>query len=66
MSTDEILAGLELVIVLAIACQLMAARVGLPAIVLLLPAGSSPAPPQTTSTPTRCSATPSNRSCPSG
>ncbi|MCE3267712.1 MAG: sodium:proton exchanger [Solirubrobacterales bacterium] len=38
-STDEILAGLGLVIVLAIACQLVAARVGLPAIVLLLPAG---------------------------
>jgi NhaP-type Na+/H+ or K+/H+ antiporter len=38
MSTDELLVDLGLVIVLAIACQLVAARVGLPAIVLL-PAG---------------------------
>jgi NhaP-type Na+/H+ or K+/H+ antiporter len=39
MSTDAILTGLGLVIVLAIGCQLIAARFRLPAIVLLLPAG---------------------------
>jgi NhaP-type Na+/H+ or K+/H+ antiporter len=39
LSTNEILTGLGLVIVLAIACQLIAARLRLPAIVLLLPAG---------------------------
>jgi NhaP-type Na+/H+ or K+/H+ antiporter len=39
MSTDDLLAGLGLVIVLAIACQLLAARTRLPAIVLLLPVG---------------------------
>jgi NhaP-type Na+/H+ or K+/H+ antiporter len=39
MSTNDLLAGLGLVIVLAIACQLVAARTRLPAIVLLLPVG---------------------------
>src|SRR5919108_12365 len=39
LSTDDILTGLGLVIVLAIGCQLVAARIRLPAIVLLLPAG---------------------------
>ena len=39
LSTNEILTGLGLVVVLAIASQLLAARLRLPAIVLLLPAG---------------------------
>ena len=39
LTTNEILTGLGLVVVLAIACQLAAARLRLPAIVLLLPAG---------------------------
>lgn len=39
MSTDDILAGLGIVIVLALGAQLVAARTRLPAIVLLLPAG---------------------------
>jgi len=39
MSTDQILLGLGLVIVLALACELVAARTRLPAIVLLLPVG---------------------------
>jgi NhaP-type Na+/H+ or K+/H+ antiporter len=39
LSTNEILTGLGLVIVLAIGCQLFAARLRLPAIVLLLPVG---------------------------
>ena len=39
LSTNDILTGLGLVIVLAIACQLLAARLRLPAIVLLLPVG---------------------------
>ncbi len=39
LSTNEILTGLGLVVVLAIGCQLLAARLRLPAIVLLLPAG---------------------------
>jgi NhaP-type Na+/H+ or K+/H+ antiporter len=39
LTTDDILAGLGLVIVLAIACQLLAVRLRIPAIVLLLPAG---------------------------
>jgi NhaP-type Na+/H+ or K+/H+ antiporter len=39
LSTDDILTGLGLVIVLAIACQLLAVRLRIPAIVLLLPAG---------------------------
>jgi NhaP-type Na+/H+ or K+/H+ antiporter len=39
LSTDDILTGLGLVIVLAIGCQLLAARLHLPAIVLLLPVG---------------------------
>jgi NhaP-type Na+/H+ or K+/H+ antiporter len=39
MSTNEILGGLGLVIVLALACELVATRTRLPAIVLLLPAG---------------------------
>ena len=39
MSTDEILLGLGLVFVLAVSSQLLAHRLGLPAIVVLLPAG---------------------------
>src|SRR3954464_11303837 len=39
MSTDEILFGLGLVVVLAVGAQLLSRRLGLPAIVLLLPAG---------------------------
>lgn len=39
MSTDAILTGLGLVIVLALGCQLIASWTRLPAIVLLLPAG---------------------------
>jgi NhaP-type Na+/H+ or K+/H+ antiporter len=38
-TTDQILLGLGLVIVLALGCQLVASRTHLPAIVLLLPAG---------------------------
>jgi NhaP-type Na+/H+ or K+/H+ antiporter len=38
-TTDNILLGLGLVIVLALGCQLLAGRLHLPAIVLLLPAG---------------------------
>jgi NhaP-type Na+/H+ or K+/H+ antiporter len=39
MSSDDVLLGLGLVIVLAVSSQLLAARVRIPAIVLLLPAG---------------------------
>ena len=39
MSTDDALLGLGLVVVLAVASQLLAARLRLPAIVLLLPTG---------------------------
>src|SRR5437764_1137422 len=39
MSTDEILTGLGLVIVVALGCELVASRTKIPAIVLLLPAG---------------------------
>jgi NhaP-type Na+/H+ or K+/H+ antiporter len=39
MTTNEILAGLGLVIVLALGCELIASRTRIPAIVLLLPAG---------------------------
>ena len=39
LSTDEILFGLGLVLVLAVSSQLLARRLGIPAIVLLLPAG---------------------------
>lgn len=39
MSTDEILLGLGLVLILAVSSQLLALRLGLPAIVVLLPAG---------------------------
>ena len=39
LSTNEILTGLGLVIVLAIGCQLVASRLRIPAIVLLLPVG---------------------------
>ena len=39
LSSNEILTGLGLVIVLAIGCQLLATRLRVPAIVLLLPAG---------------------------
>ena len=39
MSTDDVLLGLGLVLVLAVSSQLLAARVRIPAIVLLLPAG---------------------------
>jgi NhaP-type Na+/H+ or K+/H+ antiporter len=39
MSTDEILLGLGLVFVLAVSSQLLARRLGFPAIVVLLPAG---------------------------
>jgi NhaP-type Na+/H+ or K+/H+ antiporter len=39
LSTDETLLGLGLVIVLALTCQLVSRRLGLPAIVLLLPVG---------------------------
>src|SRR3954451_7830311 len=39
MSTDDVLLGLGLVIVLAVGSQLMAGRLRLPAIVVLLPVG---------------------------
>jgi hypothetical protein len=39
LSTDETLKGLGIVIVLALACRLVSARLRLPAIVLLLPVG---------------------------
>lgn len=39
MSTDDVLLGLGLVLVLAVGAQLLARRLGLPAIVVLLPAG---------------------------
>jgi NhaP-type Na+/H+ or K+/H+ antiporter len=39
MSSDDVLLGLGLVLVLAVSSQLLAARVRVPAIVLLLPAG---------------------------
>jgi NhaP-type Na+/H+ or K+/H+ antiporter len=39
LSSDDILLGLALVIVLAVGSQLLARRLGLPAIVVLLPAG---------------------------
>jgi NhaP-type Na+/H+ or K+/H+ antiporter len=39
LSTDDILLGLGLVVVLAIGSQLLARRLGIPAIVVLLPAG---------------------------
>jgi NhaP-type Na+/H+ or K+/H+ antiporter len=39
VSTDDVLLGLGLVIVLAVGSQLVAGRLGVPAIVLLLPAG---------------------------
>src|SRR3954452_1007092 len=39
LSTDDILTGLGLVIVLALGCELLAVRTRLPAILLLLPAG---------------------------
>jgi NhaP-type Na+/H+ or K+/H+ antiporter len=39
LSTDEIIAGLGLVIVLALGCELVAVRTRLPAILLLLPVG---------------------------
>ena len=39
MSTNQILFGLGLVLVLAVSSQLLARRLGLPAIVVLLPAG---------------------------
>src|SRR3954447_12840590 len=39
MSTDDVLLGLGLVIVLAVGSQLLAGRLRLPAIVLLLPVG---------------------------
>src|SRR5215218_1479931 len=39
MSTDQILLGLGLVFVLAVSSQLLAHRLGFPAIVVLLPAG---------------------------
>src|SRR3954452_3272883 len=39
MTTDDVLIGLGLVLVLGVSSQLLAARLRLPAIVLLLPAG---------------------------
>jgi NhaP-type Na+/H+ or K+/H+ antiporter len=39
MSTNDILLGLGLVLVLAVSCQLLARRLRIPAIVLLLPVG---------------------------
>ena len=39
MSTNDVLLGLALVLVLAVSCQLLASRLRIPAIVLLLPVG---------------------------
>src|SRR6188768_541472 len=39
MTTDDVLLGLGLVVVVAVGAQLLAARLRLPAIVVLLPAG---------------------------
>ena len=42
MTTNEILLGLGLVLVLAVGSQLLARRLRIPAIVVLLPAGEPP------------------------
>ncbi len=39
MTASQIFAGLALIVALAVACQIIAARFGIPAIILLLPAG---------------------------
>jgi hypothetical protein len=39
MSASQIFAGLALIVGLAVACQIIAAKFGIPAIILLLPAG---------------------------
>ena len=39
MSASQIFAGLALIVGLAVACQILAARFGIPGIILLLPAG---------------------------
>ena len=39
MTASQIFAGLALIVGLAVACQILAARFGIPAIILLLPAG---------------------------
>ena len=39
MSTDQVLTGIALIVVLAVGCQLLATRLRVPALILLLPAG---------------------------
>ena len=39
MSTDQVLTGVALIVVLAVGCQLLATRLRVPALILLLPAG---------------------------
>ena len=60
MSTDEILGGLALVLVLAVSSQLVARRLRIPAIVVLLVVRPAHSPP--TCSPTRCLARSISRS----
>jgi NhaP-type Na+/H+ or K+/H+ antiporter len=39
MSTDQVLFGVGLIVVLAVASQLLASRLRIPALIILLPAG---------------------------
>ena len=39
MTTDEVLLGIGLIVVLAVASQVLAARLRIPALMILLPAG---------------------------
>ena len=42
MSTDQVLFGVCLIVVLAVGSQVLASRLRIPALIILLPAGSPP------------------------
>ena len=63
MSTDDLLLGLGLVIVLAVGSQLLAGRLRLPAIVVLLPVGFLAGIATDDVHRTCCSARSTSRSC---
>jgi hypothetical protein len=63
MTTNQVLFGFGLIVVLAVGSQVLASRLRIPALVILLPVGLPPARSPPTSARNGCSGRRSNRSC---
>ena len=61
MSTDQVLAGVGLIVVLAVGSQVLASRLRIPALIILLPAGFTAGALTTDVNPSACWARRSSR-----